>query len=80
MRRKDLIGNDLMEGAVEIYERVIGIEASKGSKSLFPKENFRHDFQKGARLYGLADGSILIRSKDGRRLWEEFEYDIEEEK
>ena len=70
---------DLPIGAVEIYEKVCAIEAVKGEDSEFPNEQFRHNFEEGARLYGLKDGSILIKSEDGKRLWGEFEYDIGEE-
>jgi hypothetical protein len=68
-----------LDGAVEIYDRILAIEAAKGEDSIFPNEQFRHEFQKGVRIFGLKDGSILLRSDTGKRLWKEFEYDIEKE-
>jgi hypothetical protein len=58
-------------GAKEIYGRILAIEAQKGPKSNYPNENFRHDFKPGAKIYGLPDGSILIKGK--KKLWKEFE-------
>jgi hypothetical protein len=57
-----------------IYDNVLAIEAQKGSESHFPKERFRHDFGGAtkARVIGLPDGSLLIKSK--KRLWKEFDY------
>lgn len=61
----------------EIYDTVESIEAIKGDKSLWPGERFRHDFEGDSRasVYGLDDGSLLIKSKAGRRLWKDFDYD-----
>ena len=60
-------------GAVEIYENIHAIEAKKGKHSLWPHENFRHDF-KGTRtkIYGLKNGNILIVGK--KKLWKNFQY------
>ncbi len=58
-------------GAKEIYGRIMAIEAQKGSKSNYPNEYFRHDFKKGSKIYGLRDGSILIKGK--KKLWDQFE-------
>lgn len=35
-------------------------------------KDYRHDFEGGAELWGLEDGSLLIRSRKGRRHWEDF--------
>jgi len=57
----------------EIYGSVLAIEARKGKNSLWPRENFRHDFSaKGAKVYGLKDGSLLIKGR--KRLWKKFSY------
>lgn len=58
-------------GAKEIYGRIMAIEAQKGPKSNYPNEYFRHDFKKGSKIFGLSDGSILIKGK--KKLWKEFE-------
>jgi hypothetical protein len=66
---------DIPEGAVKIYDNVHAIEAKKGRDSLWPEQNFRHDFneKKGdAAIYGLKDGSILIKGR--KRLWNNFNY------
>ncbi len=60
----------------KFYDRVIRIEAQKGDDSHFPKDKFYHDFKiKDAEVFGLADGSVLIRSASGKKLWDIFEYD-----
>lgn len=62
-------------GAVEIYDDILAIEAQKGKSSLWPNENFRHDFKarKGkASIFGLPDGSLLVKGK--KRLWKKFKY------
>ena len=64
---------DVTGDAVEIYDDILAIEAKKGKKSLFKNEKFRHDFKKGAQVLGLDDGSILIRSKRGKKLWKTFD-------
>ncbi len=57
----------------EIYRDVLAIEARKGKDSLWPKENFRHDFtSKSAKIIGLPDGSLLIKGR--KRLWKRFSY------
>lgn len=51
-----------------IYGRVLAVEAQKTGKHLCDDEckryqhRYRHDFKKGAVMYGLPDGSILIRA------------------
>ncbi|HDK42883.1 MAG TPA: hypothetical protein ENG87_05870 [Candidatus Pacearchaeota archaeon] len=64
---------------VKIYDDILSIEAVKGNNSLWSNENFRHDFrdEKGkAAVYGLPDGSILIKGK--KKLWKNFDYDKED--
>lgn len=58
-------------GVKEIYGRIMAIEAQKGARSNYPNEYFRHDFKKGSKIYGLPDGSILIKGK--KKLWKEFD-------
>lgn len=62
-------------GAVEIYDRILGIEAQKGNGSLWAKEKFRHDFSKAkAKVLGLPDGSLLIKPMNDKRLWKNINY------
>lgn len=59
-----------------IYDSILAIEATKGKKSLWGKEKFRHKFtSKDAAVYGLKDGSLLIKSRTGKRLWKSIKYD-----
>lgn len=51
----------------EIYSDIIEIRAKKKDGRLY-----RHPFGKGAGIYGLPDGSILVRSRKGKRLWKNF--------
>lgn len=71
-----------LAGTVKIYDTILAIEARKGnsSESLWPNENFRHDFKDNSKaaVYGLDDGSILIKSQNGKRLWNTFNYDEED--
>jgi hypothetical protein len=65
-----------LKNAVKIYDNILAIEAKKGKDSLFPNENFRHDFSKikgKASVYGMPDGSLVIKGK--KRLWKRFNYD-----
>lgn len=57
-----------------IYENIEAIDAEKGDDSLWPKEKFRHEFKRGTQVLGMKDGSILIKSKKGKKLWKEFDY------
>ncbi len=63
-----------MINAVEIYSNIQSIDAVKGHNSLWPREQFRHKFKPGAKIYGLPNGDILIHSTKGRRLWKKFKY------
>lgn len=71
------------KGAVKIYDKIYAIEAQKGGDSNFPKEDFRHDFtKKDSEILGMPDGSLVIKSRSGKRLWKNFNYtkkDIMEE-
>lgn len=69
---KRAVSNNPPDDGGEIYDRVLAIEARKGKKSLWANEDFRHDFTSKASIYGLSDGSLLIRSKEGKRLWKRF--------
>lgn len=68
---------------VEIYENLEAVYARKGAKSLWPRQPFKHKFQKGAAVYGvqkggqvkLKEGDLVIRSKRGKRLWKMFDYE-----
>lgn len=50
-------------GAVRIYDRLLAIEARKGGRSAYPGKAFRHDFRRAASVWGLPDGSLLIRPR-----------------
>lgn len=65
------------KGATKIYDTIEEIKAIKGKESLWPNEPFKHDFKSSSRaaIYGLRDGSILVKSQDGKRLWKNFNYD-----
>jgi hypothetical protein len=59
-----------------IYGSVLAIEAQKNKNSKWGKEKFRHDFSsKDAEIIGQKDGSILIKSRSGKRLWKSIRYD-----
>lgn len=61
------------KGAVLIYEDIEEIKARKGRKSNWPKEFFKHKFEKrGSKIYGLPNGQLLVVGP--RPLWDIFEY------
>lgn len=73
--REEKFNKNPKEEATEIYGDILAIEAKKGKRSLWPNELFRHDFKKkGSKIFGLKDGSILIKPKKGKRLWKNFDY------
>jgi len=64
------VGGKRNAGAVPIYGRVLRIEAEKtweheyGGKKSKPSQKYFHDFTtKNAMIYGLPDGSLLIKVK-----------------
>ena len=77
MKKKQKVKSNPSCGAVEIYGKIISIEAQKGKDSLWPNEFFRHDFKKNktsAKIFGMPDGSLRIVSTKGKRLWKNFSY------
>lgn len=76
--------NPPKRGLKKIYGRIQAIEAQKDGDSLWPHENFRHDFKKGGPILGadgeqtvtVPDGSLIIPpSEDGKKLWKDIDYD-----
>lgn len=65
---------------VKIYDQLIEIKAKKGKGSLWPGERFKHPFKSKSKaaIYGNKDGSLTIKSKTGKRLWDNFDYDRED--
>ena len=61
--------------SVVIYDKLLGIEAQKGSGK-FKGQHFRHDFKHktDAMVLGNPDGSLTIKSTKGKRLWKKFNY------
>jgi len=57
-----------------IYENIEEIRAEKGKNSLWPKDKFKHRFKRGAQVFGLDNGDLLIKSKNGKKLWKKFNY------
>ena len=75
-RKRTRVNCNPRKGVIEIYGNILAIEARKGKGSLWPNERFRHGFKSKseAAIFGLPDGSILIKSKKGKRLWKNFKY------
>lgn len=65
--------NPVVKGT-KIYDKIQAIEAQKGEDSLWPSENFRHDFKDGGEIFGLENGDLLIKKKK-KKLWKNFDYD-----
>ena len=55
---------------IVIYDKVLEIYAQKGINSNYPKQKFVHKFKTPVIMLGLPDGSILLKSKLGKRIWE----------
>lgn len=51
----------------EVYRDIIEIRARKSDGRLY-----KHPFGKGAAIYGMPDGSLLVKSRKGKRLWKNF--------
>lgn len=67
IRKKGLKENPSIDA--KIYGRVLAIEAQKTGKHVCDaeckkfKHRYRHDFKSGPVMYGLSDGSILIKAR-----------------
>jgi hypothetical protein len=58
-------------GETEIYADVERIYAKKGRQSHAPHEPFVHDFRHAVAC-GCPDGTVKLRGRGGRRLWDLF--------
>lgn len=63
---------------VVVYHRLLKIEARKGPGHRCDhacrraNHSYFHDFSAGAVVYGMPDGSLVIRNNQGKRLWKYF--------
>lgn len=58
-----------------IYDQAVLIRAKKSTRSTVgqsgkAKGEWEHKFSHGDQIFGLADGSLLIKNKFGKRLFE----------
>ncbi len=55
-----------------IYGRVLSVEAQK-TNGTYRGKRFRHSFAGDSRVaaYAMPDGSVLLRSAAGKRLWQD---------
>ncbi len=58
-------------GEVEIYADIERIYATKGRHSAAAGERFVHNFRHAA-AFGQPDGTVVLRGRGGRRLWDHF--------
>ncbi len=58
-------------GEVEIYADIERIYATKGRQSAAAGERFVHNFRHAA-AFGRPDGTVILRGRGGRRLWDHF--------
>jgi hypothetical protein len=53
-----------------IYGQVLAVEARK-TNGVHRGKNFRHKFDSRVAMYALPDGSVLLKSGEGKRLWQD---------
>lgn len=58
-------------GEVEIYADIERVYATKGRRSTASGERFVHNFRHAA-AFGRPDGTVVLRGRGGRRLWDHF--------
>ncbi len=58
-------------GEVEIYADIERVYATKGRQSAAAGERFVHNFRHAA-AFGRPDGTVVLRGRGGRRLWDHF--------
>ncbi len=58
-------------GEVEIYADIERIYATKGPRSTAAGQPFVHNFRHAA-AFGRPDGTVVLRGRGGRRLWDHF--------
>ena len=59
-------------GEVEIYRDIERIYATKGPRSAAAGQPFVHNFRHAA-AFGRPDGTVILRGRGGRRLWDHFQ-------